>query len=118
MFPSGTSSHSPHRNTSFPHPLLPVLAVLALTIKQVHSSSTSPLSQQMANLPPFLSKAFKLTPAAKQTMAANNNDQGRVCELDPTNNNRVLTWTIGQSDSFDEMRWSQRKLYEAAQNSK
>lgn len=38
-----TSSHSPHRNITFPHPLLPVLA---LTIKQEHSSSTSPLSKK------------------------------------------------------------------------
>lgn len=72
----------------------------------------------MANLPPFLSKAFKLSSAARQAMAANSNEQGRMCELDPTNDKRVLTWAAGQSDGFDEMGWSQKKLYEAAQKGK
>jgi hypothetical protein len=61
-------------------------------------------------MPSFISKYFKVTPKA---MAAS--DNGRICELDPTNNDRVLVWKAGQSgDGFDDLSWSQKKLWEAS----
>jgi len=70
----------------------------------------------MADIPPFLSKSFKLSQAAKRKMAAISDDAGRICELDATDNRRVLTWTVGKGGGFDEMNWSQKTLIEAAQN--
>ncbi len=69
----------------------------------------------MANIPTHLSKFFKLTPAAKEKMQAANPDNGRVCELDPNSERRVLTWTVGPKGGFDEMDWSQKRLHTVAQ---
>jgi hypothetical protein len=72
----------------------------------------------MANIPAHVSKFFKLTSTAKEKMQAMSPGNGRVCELDPNNVRRVLTWTVGPKGGFDDMYWSQKRLHEAAQKSK
>ena len=48
-------------------------------------------------------------------MAGMSDDAGRICELDASDNRRVLIWKAGQDGGFDEMNWSQKTLHEAAQ---
>ena len=49
-------------------------------------------------------------------MAVISDDVGRICQLDASDNQRVLTWKASKDGGFDEMNWSQKTLHEAAQN--
>lgn len=68
----------------------------------------------MANIPAHVSKFFKLSSTAKEKMQATSPGNGRVCELDPNNKRRILTWTVGPKGGFDDIHWSQKRLHEAA----
>jgi hypothetical protein len=62
-------------------------------------------------VPSYLAKFFKTTSAARKLM----DPEGRLCELDPDSHYRELVYSTMHQRQWDEMSWTQAKLYEAAQ---